>query len=66
MDRQGRRVDTLRILGSISLVVAILIAVIGLTTDDTPAKGYFFAGLLVVVGIGFRVEAAITDRSRQP
>jgi hypothetical protein len=26
-----------------------LITVIGLATDSTPAKGYFFAGLLAVI-----------------
>jgi uncharacterized membrane protein YiaA len=62
VDAQGRRTDTTRILGNIALVVGLLISVVGLVTDSTPAKGYFFAGLLVIIGIGLRLEAALTDR----
>jgi uncharacterized membrane protein YiaA len=66
VDRQGRRVDTLRILGNVALVVGLAITSIGLATDATPAKAYFFAALLVVIGIGFRLEAALTDRRTEP
>jgi uncharacterized membrane protein YiaA len=62
VDARGRRTDTTRILGTIAVVVGLLISVIGLVTDSTPAKGYFFAGLLVLTGIGLRLEAALTDR----
>ncbi|MEU8613433.1 hypothetical protein AB0C29_36155, partial [Actinoplanes sp. NPDC048791] len=62
VDARGRRTDTTRILGTIALLVGLLISVIGLVTDGTPAKGYVFAGLLVITGIGLRLEAAITDR----
>jgi len=62
MDVRGQRIDTARILGNVALVVGILIAVIGLVTDGTPAKGYFFAGLLVIIGLGLRLEAAVSDR----
>lgn len=62
MGPRGRRIDTARILGNIALVVGVLITVIGLITDSTPTKGYFFAGLLVAIGIGLRLEAAISDR----
>lgn len=61
MDPRGRRIDTARILGNIALVVGILITVIGLVTDSTPIKGYFFAGLLVAIGLGLRIEAAVSD-----
>ena len=62
VDAQGRRTGTTRILGTIAVVVGLLITGIGLATDSTPAKGYFFAGLLVIIGMGLRLEAAITDR----
>jgi uncharacterized membrane protein YiaA len=62
VDARGRRIDTTRILGTIAVLTGLLISVIGLVTDSTPAKGYFFAGLLVITGIGLRLEAAITDR----
>lgn len=62
MDARGRQIDTARILGNISLVVGLLITVVGLMTDSTPAKGYFFAGMLVFAGIGLRLEAAVADR----
>ena len=62
MDKRERRIDTARILGNIALVVGLLIAVIGLAVDSTPSKGYFFAGLLVITGIGLRLEAALADR----
>ncbi|MFI1997063.1 hypothetical protein [Actinoplanes sp. NPDC020271] len=62
MDARERRVDTARILGTIALVIGFLIAIVGLATDSTPAKGYLFAGMLVTVGVGLRLEAAITDR----
>jgi uncharacterized membrane protein YiaA len=62
VDARGRRTDTTRILGTIAVVVGLLISVIGLATDGTPAKGYFFAGLLVIIGTGLRLEAALTDR----
>jgi uncharacterized membrane protein YiaA len=62
MDTRERRIDTTRILGTIALSVGVVIAVIGLLTDSTPAKGYFFAGLLVVIGLSLRLEAAVADR----
>ncbi len=60
MDAQARRADTARILGSIALATGLAIAAIGLATDSTPAKGFFFAALLVATGIGLRLEAALT------
>lgn len=66
MDIYGRRVDTLRILGNVSLVVGLVITSIGLATDTTPAKAYVFAALLVMIGIGFRLEAALLNRRAEP
>ena len=62
MDARERRADSSRIAGSAAIAVGLLITVIGLLTDSTPPKGYFVAGLLVVVGVGLRIEAAIGDR----
>ena len=61
VDAQERRTDTTRIIGSFALVVGLLIAVVGLVTDSTPIKGYIVAGLLVIIGIGLRLEAALND-----
>ncbi|WP_162959266.1 hypothetical protein [Micromonospora tulbaghiae] len=49
-------------LGNIALVVGLLITIVGLATDSTPTKGYFFAGMLVFAGVGLRLEAALKDR----
>jgi uncharacterized membrane protein YiaA len=57
-----RRADTARIVGTMAIGVGLLITLIGLATDATPAKGYFFAGVLVVIGSGLRLEAAIIRR----
>lgn len=62
MDAQARQADTAKILGSIALATGLAIAAIGLATDSTPAKGFFFAALLVATGIGLRLEAALTMR----
>lgn len=63
VDARERRIDTTRIVGSMAIAVGLLIAVTGLATDSTPAKGYVFAGLLVVVGVGLRLEAAIAGQT---
>jgi hypothetical protein len=64
VEKPGRRADTLRILGNVCLVAGFLITVIGLATDSATVKEYFFAGSLVALGIGFRLEAAIRDRGQ--
>ena len=56
------RAQILRILGNVGLVVGLVITGIGLFAESTPTKIYFFAGLLVLAGLGFRLEAALTDR----
>jgi hypothetical protein len=43
------------------LVVGLLITSIGLLTGSTPAKGYLLAGMLVVAGVGLRIEAALLE-----
>ncbi|RKF19165.1 hypothetical protein [Micromonospora globbae] len=62
VDARERRLNTARILGNIALLVGLLITMVGLATDSTPAKGYVFAGMLVFIGVGLRIEAALTDR----
>lgn len=60
MNTRGRRAVT-RLLGSTALVVGLLITSIGLLTGSTPAKGYLLAGMLVVAGVGLRIEAALLE-----
>ena len=62
VDARERRIDTTRIVGSTAIVIGMLITVIGVATDSTPAKGYVFVGLLVV-GVRLRLEAAIADHT---
>jgi uncharacterized membrane protein YiaA len=62
VDARERKVDTTRILGNIALLVGLSMTMVGLATDSTPAKGYVFAGMLVFIGVGLRLEAALTDR----
>ncbi|BEL04664.1 hypothetical protein Q0Z83_028550 [Actinoplanes sichuanensis] len=62
MKKVERRADTARIAGTMAIVTGLLITLVGLATDATPAKGYFFAGMLVVIGSGLRLEAAISRR----
>lgn len=62
VDARERRLDTTRILGNIAVLVGLLITLVGLATDSTPARGYLFAGMLVFIGVGLRLEAALTDR----
>jgi uncharacterized membrane protein YiaA len=62
MEKRERRVDTARIVGSMAVAVGLVITLIGLATNSTPAKGFFFAGLLVLTGLGLRLEAALVDR----
>ncbi len=45
-----------------AVAVGLVITLIGLATNSTPAKGFFFAGLLVLTGLGLRLEAALVDR----
>jgi hypothetical protein len=59
VDKKERRIDTTRIAGTMAIAVGMLITLIGLATDSTPAKGYVFAALLVLTGVGLRLEAAI-------
>ncbi len=62
MDARAKRIDTFRILGTIVVAAGLLITIVGLTTDDLPAAAYVLAGMLVVIGSGLRIEAAVTDR----
>ena len=42
VDDNGRRTDTTRTVGSLALILGVLISAVGLVTDNTPVKGYFF------------------------
>ncbi|MEU8665018.1 hypothetical protein [Actinoplanes philippinensis] len=61
MNKVERRADTARILGTMAILTGLLITGVGLATDATPVKGYFFAGLLVIIGSGLRLEAAVAS-----
>ncbi len=62
MNKAERRADTARIVGTLSILAGLLITGVGLSSDAIPAKGYFLAGMLVVIGAGLRLEAAVTRR----
>ncbi|MFI7592142.1 hypothetical protein [Micromonospora sp. NPDC049359] len=62
MDPRSRRADTGRILGTLSLVVGFLTSLLTLSAGYDGRAPHFVAFLLVLTGIGLRIEAAITDR----
>ncbi|HLL65484.1 MAG TPA: hypothetical protein VK453_07000 [Micromonosporaceae bacterium] len=57
------RIAATRVAGSMALVAGVLLAAVGTSTDET--RHYLVAGLLVVIGIGLRLEGAIIDRRRE-
>ncbi|GAB3149506.1 hypothetical protein GCM10027290_35850 [Micromonospora sonneratiae] len=59
MDLRSRRATTVRKLGSVALAAGLLISVLSLLSDGGPVEAQILAGLLVVTGIGLRIEAAI-------
>ncbi|HEX9999942.1 MAG TPA: hypothetical protein VGB74_05785 [Actinoplanes sp.] len=62
MDMHERPGDAARTSGAFAVIIGLLITGIGVVSDSVPVRGYFFAGLLVVVGIALRVETAIRYR----
>ena len=59
MEERQARVNVARNLGGAALCAGLLVAVAGRWFLDAP---YAFAGLLVITGLGMRLEAAILDR----
>ncbi|WP_422736983.1 hypothetical protein ACN263_26560 [Micromonospora sp. WMMD729] len=62
MDPRSRRADTGRVLGTLSLVVGFLTSLLTMSSGYDGMAPHFVAFLLVLTGIGLRIEAAITDR----
>jgi hypothetical protein len=62
MDARGRRVEALRVLGSLGLIIGLAITPFCLITEGVPVKGFFAAILFTLVGVGLRLEAVITER----
>lgn len=59
MDEQISRVATVRVAGTWFIVAGLLT---GLVAASDPHMGYLFvAGLLVLIGVGLRIEAALRD-----
>lgn len=53
--------ESLRALATCALISGFLTTVFCLLADSTSIKGLFVAGLLVVLGLGLRLEAAIVE-----
>ncbi|MET8229338.1 hypothetical protein ABZS77_01490 [Micromonospora sp. NPDC005298] len=63
---RSQRVGTIRALGTVSVVAGFMTALVTLTSDYNGLEPHILAVLLVLTGIGLRVEAAILDRGGQP
>ncbi|BAL89918.1 hypothetical protein AMIS_46980 [Actinoplanes missouriensis 431] len=55
--------ESARTFGAIAIVIGLLIGAFGFLTDGVPPRGYYFAGLLVLVGSAVRIEAALKHRT---
>ena len=58
---RARRASTCRLLGNLALVVGLLVSVLTLSADPGQPEPHILAGLLVAIGIGLRIEAAIVE-----
>lgn len=54
--------EALRVLGSFALIIGVGITPFCLFTEGMPVKGGFAAILFTFLGVGLRLEAAITER----
>lgn len=63
MHPRVRHAATLRTLGNITLLAGFLTWLINMTSDANDVEMYVLAILLVVTGVGLRVEAAVTAPS---
>ncbi|MEV0153733.1 hypothetical protein AB0H57_08345 [Micromonospora sp. NPDC050686] len=61
MNSVSRRAATVRLLGAMALLAGFLVAALTLGSDSGATEPYVLAALLVAAGVGFRIEAAITD-----
>ncbi|MFC5925498.1 hypothetical protein [Micromonospora vulcania] len=62
MDLPARRIGTVRTLGTVSLVAGFMTTLLSLSSGYHGLKAHILAALLILTGIGLRIEAAITDR----
>ncbi|GIF05326.1 hypothetical protein [Actinoplanes siamensis] len=63
MDAQAARVNVARFLGNTALGAGSVVVLLGFVYGGTTAfQPYAVAALLVIVGVGLRLEAAIMDR----
>ncbi|MBY8874003.1 hypothetical protein K7640_19430 [Micromonospora sp. PLK6-60] len=61
MNSAPRRAATVRLLGTMALLAGFLVAIITLGNDAGAVEPYVLAALLVVAGVGFRIEAAVSE-----
>ncbi|MBX7269316.1 hypothetical protein KIF24_27060 [Micromonospora sp. Llam7] len=61
MNTASRRASTIRILGNLALTAGLLVSAITLGSDTGATEPHVLAGLLVAIGIGLRIEAAVSD-----
>lgn len=59
VDLRSRRAATKRVVGTSALLAGLLISVLTMSSDSGQAELHIFAGLLVLTGVGLRLEAAI-------
>lgn len=62
VDPHSKRADTGRVLGTLLLVAGFLTLLLTILSGYAGMKPHLVAFLLVLTGIGLRIEAAITDR----
>ncbi|MEH1014804.1 hypothetical protein V6U90_17040 [Micromonospora sp. CPCC 206060] len=53
------RSGSVRAMGNVALGAGLLISLLMVSPDNPSTGGYVLAGLLVITGLGLRVEAAV-------
>ncbi|WDZ84856.1 hypothetical protein [Micromonospora cathayae] len=61
MNPVSRWASGVRMLGNIALLAGLLVSAITLGTDTGTTEPHILAGLLVVTGVGLRIEAAVRE-----
>ncbi|OON29192.1 hypothetical protein BSA16_22865 [Micromonospora sp. Rc5] len=59
VDLRSRRAATRRVVGTASSLAGLLISALTALSDSGQTEPHVLAGLLVLVGVGLRIEAAI-------
>ncbi|MET8083646.1 hypothetical protein [Micromonospora sp. NPDC005197] len=62
VDQRSRRADTVRVLGTVSLIAGFMTALLTLLSSTGGLQPQILAAFLILTGIGLRIEAAIIDR----